>query len=137
MKKWLNSEENTETVSAKIFYVYPVVWTDAPAQGYALVHGDSMYNIFATYPERGDLFGKGMAMSSDPKEPDTMLLLENYPWSSEKIMVDVGGSHGSVAIKVAERFPHIKCVVQDLPQVVEQGEKYLPEQLKERVEFMA
>jgi len=96
-----------------------------------------MYNIFATNPERGDLFGKAMALSSDPKQSDTMLLLENYPWSTKNIMVDVGGSHGSVAIKVAERFPQIKCVVQDLPQVVEQGEKYLPQQLKERVEYMA
>lgn len=96
-----------------------------------------MYDIFAAHPERGDLFGKAMAMSSDAKQSHTMLLLEKYPWSSNKIMVDVGGSHGSVSIKVAERFPHMKCVVQDRPQVIEQGEQYLPEQLKGRVEFMA
>uniref|UniRef100_M8C7C8 acetylserotonin O-methyltransferase n=1 Tax=Aegilops tauschii TaxID=37682 RepID=M8C7C8_AEGTA len=33
-------------------------------------------------------------------------------------LVDVGGSHGTTAAAVAKAFPHIKCTVLDLPDVV-------------------
>lgn len=52
-------------------------------------------------------------------------------------MVDVGGSHGSVAVDIARRFPKIRCIVQDLPEVVRQGAARLPDDLKKRVQFMA
>ena len=64
-------------------------------------------------------------------------MLDNYPWESFKTFADVGGSYGHVAISVAERFPNVKCIVQDLPGVVEKGRARLPKKLKDRVEFMA
>lgn len=33
-------------------------------------------------------------------------------------LVDVGGGHGAAAAAVAAAFPHVKCSVLDLPQVV-------------------
>ncbi|KAI1110868.1 S-adenosyl-L-methionine-dependent methyltransferase [Nemania sp. NC0429] len=61
----------------------------------------------------------------------------NDAWAEKATMVDVGGSHGSVAIHVAERFPNMSCVVQDLPDTVADGESRLPPHLKGRVTFMA
>lgn len=92
-----------------------------------------MFDIFAEDPERAGRFG--MYFSRDKESPNA--LLDNYPWASKETIVDVGGSHGSVAINLAERFPHIKCVVQDLPDTVTEGVSRLPPGLKDRITFMA
>jgi hypothetical protein len=34
-------------------------------------------------------------------------------------LVDVGGGHGAAAIAIANAFPHIKCTVLDLKQVID------------------
>ena len=53
---------------------------------------------------------------------DPRLLLGRYPWAElpgEAMVVDVGGSTGYVAALLAEEYPGMKLVVQDLPDVVE------------------
>ncbi|KAF7532284.1 hypothetical protein G7054_g8114 [Neopestalotiopsis clavispora] len=116
MEKWPNSEESNQT-------------------GFSLANNSNkgMFDIFADNPERAARFG--LYFSKPDSSADG--LLENYPWDSLKTMVDVGGSHGSVAIAVAENFPHMKCFVQDLPDTVAEGATRLPATLKDRVEFMA
>jgi 16S rRNA G1207 methylase RsmC len=52
-------------------------------------------------------------------------------------VVDLGGGRGTVAISLAERFPHLKCTVQDLPAAVAEGASQLPPTLRDRVVFMA
>ena len=51
------------------------------------------------------------------------------------ILVDIGGGIGHVAISAAQKFPNLKCVVQDMRMVVGEGRNRLPEELKDRVEF--
>lgn len=92
-----------------------------------------MFDIFADNPERAARFG---AYFSKP-DPTSDGLLDNYPWADLKTMVDVGGSHGSVAIAIAEKFPNMKCFVQDLPDTVAEGATRLPANLSDRVEFIA
>jgi hypothetical protein len=92
-----------------------------------------MYEIFTDDPARGARFGMTMSTVDEKRE----FLLENYPWESKSSLVDVGGSHGSIPISIVERFSHIKCYVQDLPKVVEEGNARLPEELRDRIEFMA
>ncbi|KAL9620385.1 MAG: hypothetical protein Q9160_005085 [Pyrenula sp. 1 TL-2023] len=51
----------------------------------------------------------------------TSSLVEGYPWSSlpeGSIVVDVGGSEGHASLAIAEVNPHLRLIVQDLPQVV-------------------
>jgi hypothetical protein len=91
-----------------------------------------MFEIFADDVDRGTRFGMMFNRSDEPSN----LLLENYPWEYASTVVDVGGSHGSVSIAISDRFPHIKCVVQDLPDTVKEGAARLPASLQERVEFM-
>ncbi|KAI0548226.1 S-adenosyl-L-methionine-dependent methyltransferase [Xylaria curta] len=116
MQKWPNSEENNET-------------------GFTIANNStkSMYDIFAEDPERADRFA--MYFSKPDESADA--LPENYPWAEKQTMVDVGGSHGSVACNIAERFPHMKCYVQDLPDTVAEGISRLPDKLKDRVSFVA
>ena len=55
-------------------------------------------------------------------------------------VVDVGGSHGPVSVAIAKKYPSIKCIVQDLPEVVKAGDAKrhdLPEDVKSRVSFQA
>jgi hypothetical protein len=92
-----------------------------------------MFDIFAQDPIRGAKFGM---LFSRADEPSTMLL-DNYAWNDVKTFIDVGGSHGSIAIGLANHFPQIKCVVQDLPDTVAEGVSRLPVDLKDRVTFMA
>ncbi|KAI0799031.1 S-adenosyl-L-methionine-dependent methyltransferase [Xylaria sp. FL0064] len=115
MEKWPNSEENNET-------------------GFALANNSNkgMFDIFADNQYRADRFGRYF---SKP-DPTSDGILENYPWGEKATMVDVGGSHGSVAINIAETFPNMKCIVQDLPDTVVEGASYLPKHMQGRVTFM-
>lgn len=91
-----------------------------------------MWDIFSESPARAGRFGLHFA------KPDQTFhgLLKGYPWENVTSMVDVGGSYGSVAIKVAEAFPHMKCYVQDLPEVVSEGTLRLSASLQDRVTFI-
>ncbi|KAI8947010.1 S-adenosyl-L-methionine-dependent methyltransferase [Xylaria longipes] len=118
MEKWPNSEESNET-------------------GFSLANNSnkSMYDIFADNPGRGERFGRYFSKPEPVAAPDE--ILDHYPWLGKATMVDVGGSHGAVAIGIARRFADIKCVVQDLPNTVAEGTARLPADLRDRVTFMA
>lgn len=65
-------------------------------------------------------------------------VVDNYPWDGgNEVVVDVGGCHGSFSIAIARRFPSLRCIVQDLPDVVAEGRASRPAELTERVTFMA
>lgn len=51
-------------------------------------------------------------------------LISGYDWKSlgPGILVDVGGSDGQVATAIAEAFPDINVIVQDLPSVITAAE---------------
>lgn len=118
MEQWPNSEECNET-------------------GFTVANHTtkSMYDFFADHPDRGGRFARYFSKPEPVAAADE--ILDNYEWAGKQKMVDVGGSHGAVAIGVAKRFPGIQCVVQDLPGPVAEGESRLPKDLKDRVTFMA
>ncbi|KAK7038000.1 4-O-methyltransferase 1 [Favolaschia claudopus] len=43
---------------------------------------------------------------------------------ADAVVVDVGGSIGSVTLKLAKAFPHLRYVVQDLQKEITEGEKF-------------
>ncbi|KAI0378115.1 S-adenosyl-L-methionine-dependent methyltransferase [Hypomontagnella monticulosa] len=116
LERWPNSEEKNET-------------------GFSLANNSnkSMYEILAEDPVRRERFGRYFA--NPDKTADG--IFDNYPWADKASVVDVGGSFGSVAIGIAQRFPNIKCVVQDLPDTIAEAESRLPADLRGRVTFMA
>ncbi|KAJ6460913.1 S-adenosyl-L-methionine-dependent methyltransferase [Mycena sanguinolenta] len=50
------------------------------------------------------------------------------------LVVDVGGSIGSVTLKLAKAFPHLRYIVQDLQKEITEGEKFWAESAPELIE---
>ena len=52
-------------------------------------------------------------------------------------VIDLGGCRGQTAIPLAQRFPALNVLVQDLANVVDGAGKLVPDDVKGRVKFMA
>ncbi|KAH5652259.1 hypothetical protein HBI51_076110 [Parastagonospora nodorum] len=63
-------------------------------------------------------FADAMSFFQASPAMHTALLVDNYDWKAYNTIVDVGGSHGAVMLELARQNPEVKCVVQDLPEVV-------------------
>ncbi|KAI4141665.1 MAG: hypothetical protein L6R39_005240 [Caloplaca ligustica] len=70
---------------------------------------------------------------------DLKHLVDNFDWAGvgNGMVVDIGGSHGFVSVRLASSFPQLRCIVQDLPEVVEGGKARTPNELTDRVQSMA
>lgn len=66
-------------------------------------------------------------------------LIESFDWASlgNGTVVDVGGGSGGVSILLAERFPDLNFVVQDLPEAIEGAADKVPSSVAARIKFMA
>lgn len=70
-------------------------------------------------------------------DPEHFISSYDFASLGQATFVDVGGSHGQVSIPIAQRYPNLRCIVQDLPTVIVTGEAQLPANVKDRVSFMA
>lgn len=122
MVKWPASEEPSQTA-------FNVV-TGLPG---------SFYEEMAKSPARAEKFANAMSFFQTMPGLGPSQIVDAYDWASlgEAVVVDVGGSNGSVASEIVQAFPHIRAVVQDLPEVV--GNPHLAEKINalERVTFQA
>ena len=66
-------------------------------------------------------------------------LVTGFPWGSggELTVVDVGGGLGHVSRALVDHSPNVKCIVEDSPDVVAQGQEGLPSNLRRRISFQA
>lgn len=92
----------------------------------------------AKYPARQERYANVMRFFNTNPDLDPIHILDNYPWESleDGTVVDVGGSHGVVSVAIAQRFPSLRCIVQDLPKVVAYARTTVPPSLTDRVTFM-
>ncbi len=65
-------------------------------------------------PVRTEQFVEGMAGSL---VHNAAALANAYDFSMYKSVADIGGSSGVLAIQIAKRHPHLKCITCDMPQV--------------------
>lgn len=71
-------------------------------------------------------------------EPENVLSSISFPFTNTPTMfIDVGGSHGTASIALAEKHPQLSCIIQDYPTVIDGAEARLPKHLKGRVTYMA
>ena len=92
----------------------------------------------AKHPGRSKRFAKAMSLFSMGPGYSPKWLVEAYPWDKvgAGTIVDVGGSKGEYSMAIAQKYPEVKCVIQDIPSVVAEAHKSVPPELKDRVSFM-
>ena len=71
-------------------------------------------------PDRARRFGGAMSFFTTGDGYSLRHLTEGYPWDSVKsgTIIDLGGSHGDAAFALAKKYPDLKVIVQELPEVV-------------------
>lgn len=76
-----------------------------------------VFNELAKHPARQKRYADAMRWFNTNPEFDLIHILDNYLRESlgDGTIVDVGGSHGAVSVVIAQRFPSLRCIVQDLP----------------------
>ena len=120
--------------------------SEEPSQaGYNLANntGDPMYIDINKNPIRAKRFADAMSLFYSRPGLEISHIVNNYDWvntgngtgGKTTVIVDVGGSHGTVSIELAKKFSSVECIVQDLPEVLLSAET--PPELAGRVRFMA
>lgn len=114
--------------------------------GYALANNTENLNTFqflSQHPERATRFAFAMASTS---KASLDALSSSFAWSSlpqsSNLVVDVGGSKGHVSLHLAQAYPHLNVIVQDLPEIINGAADHLSLQEEnktslKRIEFMA
>ncbi|KAI9833494.1 MAG: hypothetical protein M1819_003652 [Sarea resinae] len=116
-------------------------FTGEPSQtGFNLAFNtnDTYWEYAAKHPQLQARFSDSMIAAAGKGVGDAKHLATLYPW--EKLqkgstIVDIGGSVGHVSIAIAERFPHLNFVIQDLPDVEANAHENIPEEMKSRMSF--
>ncbi|KUJ18481.1 S-adenosyl-L-methionine-dependent methyltransferase [Mollisia scopiformis] len=116
------------------------MWPAAVA-GFSLSNDttESIYSIIGSSPERAVCFSNAMKVFATRPDYDPSFLIENYDWGAlgKVQVVDIGGAQGHIATELARRFENLQIVVQDMDEVVRIAKHGVPEELKQRVCFMA
>ncbi|KIW27721.1 uncharacterized protein PV07_07432 [Cladophialophora immunda] len=97
-----------------------------------------IFQYLSDHPERAERFAETMKALTSTDGYHVRHLVDGYPWgklTQGTVVVDVGGSVGHMSIALAERYPQLNFVVQDLPDIVAAGQRALPADLKDRVSF--
>ena len=81
-----------------------------------------------------------MSLFSDTIGLSPSFLVHGYPWSTvgngRGTVVDVGGSRGFQCVAIAQSFPDLTFVVQDLPDMIKGAKDTLPTDVESRIRFM-
>ena len=86
---------------------------------------------------RAERYAAAMSWFSTGPGLEMTHVLEAFRWESEVdgLVVDVGGSYGSICVALARNYPSLRFIVQDRPEVVNVGRQELPRELIDRVMF--
>jgi hypothetical protein len=105
---------------------------------FRLAHQQELFPYMADHPQFSSLFARAMdsveALSGDSFATD-------FDWQRFERIIDVGGSKGSKSITILKHHPHLKALVIDAEQVINEGRLYwqgkLDDSLYSRLGFQA
>jgi hypothetical protein len=86
------------------------------------VLGASVFDYFGQHPATAAIFDE--AMTSFALEAGAAVA-RAYDFSGVETLVDVGGGQGALLAAVADRFPGLRCVLLDRPEVIAGARKVL------------
>ena len=91
----------------------------------------------AKFPERAKRFAGGLSTYFTGEGYELNHIVNGYPWANvQGMVVDVGGSHGDVSIAIAQAYPTLHFVVQDLPEIISACSETVSSEVGSRVKFM-
>ncbi|KAL8729373.1 MAG: hypothetical protein Q9166_004766 [cf. Caloplaca sp. 2 TL-2023] len=114
--------------------------SDEPNQsGFNIAHNtdETVFDELAMFPDRAARYAGAMTWFSTGPGLEATHVVNGFPWETLQTgtVVDIGGSHGSISIAIAQQFPSLRFVVQDQRDVIEAGRAQLPSGLQTRVTF--
>ncbi|GLT37559.1 hypothetical protein SLA2020_118700 [Shorea laevis] len=91
--------------------------SDNDVNAFATKHGTTLWEYVSHDPKLNHSFNDAMASDS---QLISKVLIDNHKNVFEGLssLVDVGGGLGTLAKAIADAFPHLDCIVFDLPHVV-------------------
>lgn len=109
-------------------------------KGFSLANNttDTMYQIMGKDPARAQRFSNAMAFRLTGPTLKLDSLVEGGPWSSLPAggtVVDIGGSHGKAMVAIAEKYPSLRFIVQDLPPTIA-ARRPIPTEFDDSISFM-
>lgn len=79
------------------------------------VHGTTLFSYLAERPELSELFSSAMGnVARQIQRP----AIDAYDLSDVRRLIDIGGAHGHLVAAILSRYPEMKGVVFDMPNVV-------------------
>lgn len=132
-------------VDALKVYSEPVKYEKPETQiPFAIAHdGRAFFDVLQSSKDKMfdmDMFSAAMkAFTANNAGLTHEFFIRGFDWGAlgEGTVVDVGGGNGYIAVAIAKAFPKLTFVVQDLPLNEGPAKATIPEELKERVTFMA
>ncbi|MEV5595092.1 methyltransferase [Streptomyces sp. NPDC052496] len=88
------------------------------------VHGTDLFSYLTARPELGEVFNSAMGEIVRHLQS---VAVEAYDLSGIRQIVDIGGGHGYLVARILQRYPEMRGVVFDLPEVAPGAVKVLTE----------
>ena len=120
----LRSDAPDSLRDAAIFVMSPPIWATCGAlldtlrtgePSFVGLHNARVYEYLAKHPELGAVFNRYMTTQSNLHNA---AIIDAYDFSRVRTLVDVGGGHGATLAAVLSRYPTMKGILFDLPEVV-------------------
>ncbi|MFD7914433.1 methyltransferase [Streptomyces sp. NPDC059752] len=79
------------------------------------VHGTDLFSYLTARPEMGQIFNNAMGEIVGHLQS---VAVASYDLTGTRKIVDIGGGHGYLVARILQRYPQMRGVVFDLPEVV-------------------
>jgi len=139
----LRSDAPHSLRDAAIFVMSPPMWTSCGAlldtlrsgkPSFVELHNATVYQYLAKHPELAAVFNRYMTAQSNLHNA---AVVDAYDFSGIRTLVDVGGGHGATLAAVLRRYPTMKGILFDLPEVVSTSARLEISDLADRCEAAA
>jgi hypothetical protein len=86
--------------------------------GFEKVYGKPIFDYCSQHPETGELFDQAM---QGVHGRETEAVVEAYDFSGIRMLADIGGGNGSVITAILRRYPTMRGILFDLPNVAKRA----------------